>query len=213
MLLSSSDTDRPAGDYLWSTAAERNQEPILTVLRDLLSPDRTWRVLEIGSGTGQHAVHFTNGMPNLEWYTSDLIASHDTINAYLDVAGNSKVHRPLEISATSLATCTLEIDAIYTANTCHIMSWPQVKTMLRNAGSVLPVGGLLIIYGPFHVGGQPTSMGNFRFDQALSQANPWQGVRDREHVVRQADGAGFSLTGWYAMPANNQLLVLERRLN
>ncbi len=201
----------PQGDYRWSKPAERNKEPILVHLQRLLAPPRKWRVLEIGSGTGQHALHFTRCMPNLEWFTSDLIANHETINALLDAAGNASVHRPVELSASTLDSYEQPIDVIYTANTCHIMSWTQVKAMLRNAGKLLPIGGLLIIYGPFHVGGQATSEGNYRFDQSLSMVNPWQGIRDREHVVLQADGAGFSLIEWHDMPATNQLLVLERR--
>lgn len=203
----------PPSGYQWSKPAERNQRPILAVLKTLLSPSRHWRVLEIGSGTGQHAIYFTDALSNLEWFTSDLIASHDSINALLELAGNPRVHRPRELDASTLNTFDEPVDVIYTANTCHIMSWEQVKAMMQNAGELLPVGGLFIVYGPFHVGGQATSEGNYRFDHALSQANPWQGIRDRAHVVRQADGAGFSLTHCIQMPANNQLLVLERRRN
>ncbi len=201
----------PPGNYRWSRPAERNQQPIAGHLERILCQPKRWRVLEIGSGTGQHAVYFTQTLSNVEWFTSDLIANHESINALIDVAGNSRLHRPVELSASTLASFEQPVEAIYTANTCHIMSWPQVQRMFSNAGKLLSAGGLFIVYGPFHVGGRATSEGNYRFDQTLSQVNPWQGIRDREHIVRQADGAGFSLTEWHDMPANNQLLVLERR--
>ena len=158
-----------------------------------------------------------------EWQTSDLIANHATINAYFDSvgdtvgvpdgnsAGQARLRRPIELDAESLADFTEAVDVIYTANTCHIMSWQHVEDMISNAGCVLSTGGLFIVYGPFHVGGQATSEGNYRFDLTLSQVNAWQGIRDREQVVWTADAAGFSLTQCHDMPANNQLLVFERR--
>ncbi|MFK8030394.1 MAG: DUF938 domain-containing protein [Gammaproteobacteria bacterium] len=197
--------------YRWSEPAERNQNPILAHLCRILPPSRQWKVLEIGSGTGQHAVHFATHLPHVEWLASDLIENHQTLNAYFDAAACANVRRPVELDAESLALFDESVDVIYTANTCHIMSWEQAQAMIRNAGRVLGPTGRLIIYGPFNVGGEATSDGNYRFDQMLSQTNPWQGIRNREDVIWQAERAGFSLTHRYDMPANNQLLVLERR--
>lgn len=209
--MSLSNSDDAKASYRWSQPAERNQVPILTHLQSLLDENRHYRVLEIGSGTGQHAVHFANALPKVEWITSDLKENHATLNAYLEVAGNSRIRRPIELDAESLAKFDEQVDVIYTANTCHIMSWEQAQAMILNAGRVLATQGLFLVYGPFHVGGQANSEGNYRFDLSLSQTNAWQGIRNREDVIREADAAGFSLTQSFDMPANNQLLVLERR--
>lgn len=197
--------------FHWSQPAERNQQPILERLAPLLTCDQSWHVLEIGSCTGQHAVHFATQMPHVVWQTSDLIDHHASINAYLDTVSLENVRRPLELDAASLADVELPVDMIYTANTLHIMSWENVERLFSNAGQVLTPGSLLVVYGPFHVGGQATSDGNYRFDLTLSQTNAWQGIRHREAVVRCADSAGFSMTERYDMPANNQLLVFSRR--
>lgn len=199
------------GLYRWSEPAERNQAPILDCLAPLLPSDRDWRVLEIGSGTGQHAVHFARSLPHVRWYSSDLEEYHATLNAYFDQAAPANLVRPLLLDAQSLGQFDQDIDLIYTANTLHIMSWENVTALFANAGRVLKAGHRMVVYGPFHVGGQATSDGNYRFDLTLSQSNPRQGIRHREAVAISADQAGFSLTQRFDLPANNQLLVFERR--
>lgn len=197
--------------YHWSEAASRNQGPILEVLRDVLYPERFWRVLEIGTGTGQHAIYFTRHLQHIEWQTSDLPHNHDAIALTLQAHSHARVNPPLALEASTLATIDVACDAVYTANTCHIMSWPDVLQMFEHVGAMLPPSGRFVVYGPFHAGGQPTSESNYRFDQYLSQANPRQGVRNREDIAWLANRHGLSLIRCIEMPANNQILVFEKR--
>lgn len=153
----------------------------------------------------------TNALQNVTWYTSDLPDNLEQINAFLAANGNDQVIRPVALEAATLHHFQEPVDVIFTANTCHIMAWQDVKRLCVNAGRCLSPGAMLVIYGPFHVGGRATSEGNYRFDLTLSQSNPWQGIRHREALIQTADQAGFSLLRIDVMPANNQLLVLSRR--
>jgi cyclopropane fatty-acyl-phospholipid synthase-like methyltransferase len=189
----------------FSPACERNREPILAQLRMLLAGRR--HVLEIGSGTGQHAVHFGQHLPHLTWQTSDLPENHAGIRAWIDDAQLPNVLPPLVLDMAAPVWPAATFDAVYSANTAHIMSWPQVQTMLAGVAVLLPAGGLFCLYGPFNEGGQPTSPGNAQFDAALRADSPHRGLRDLEAVRGDAAAHGLQLQADHAMPANNRLLV------
>jgi SAM-dependent methyltransferase len=192
----------------FSAASARNREPILAALRELLRGCRS--VLEIGSGTGQHAVHFAAAMPDVTWQTSDLPANHAGILAWLEEAGLPNVLPPLRLDAGSHDWPAGPFDAVYTANTCHIMSWPEVEGMFRGIGRVLAPGGMLCIYGPFKRGGQFTTASNAQFDASLRAQAPHMGLRNREDVDALARAQGLSQVADLALPANNELLAWRR---
>jgi cyclopropane fatty-acyl-phospholipid synthase-like methyltransferase len=178
------------------------------VLQPVLAQAR--RLLEIGSGTGQHAVHCAAGLPHLQWQTSDLQVNHAGIQAWLDEAGPANVLAPITLDMTAPCWPQASFDAVFSANTCHIMAWPEVQCMVQGAAALLPVGGLLCIYGPFNENGQATSLGNADFDAALRAATPHRGLRDLEAMVALAQEQGLMLEADYTMPANNRLLVWRR---
>lgn len=197
-----------AMNKLFSAACERNREPILTILREVLSSPA--RVLEIGSGTGQHAVYFGAQMPHLTWQTSDLPQNHPSIQAWLDEAKLPNVLPPLALDAASTAWPEGPFDAVFTANTCHIMAWQEVRGLFDGIGRVLRAGGVACVYGPFNYGGKFTSDSNAQFDASLKAQAPHMGIRDFEAVDRLAAEHGLQLRVDYAMPANNRLLVWDK---
>ena len=196
----------------FSAACERNREPILAILRDALA--QSGKVLEIGSGTGQHAVYFGAQLPHLVWQCSDLPHNHASILAWQQEANLANVLPPL----------TLDIhpdmhpdewppgpyDAVFSANTCHIMAWPEVLAMFAGIGRVLRTGGVACVYGPFNYMGAFTSPSNAQFDASLRAQAPHMGIRDFEAVDAQARAHGLLLQADHAMPANNRLLVWRR---
>jgi hypothetical protein len=196
-------------DKAFSPACERNREPILAVLRSLFA-DRK-RVLEIGSGTGQHAVHFAAHLPHLQWQTSDLPENHAGICAWLNEARLPNLLPPLSLDASTPDWPSFEWDAVFTANTCHIMSWREVEGMFAGVGPGLPPGGKLAIYGPFNYGGRFTGPGNAQFDMSLRAGNPLRGIRDFEAVDTLARGHGLVLLDDVAMPADNRLLSWQKK--
>ena len=191
----------------FSPACERNREPIAALLRDYLAACRS--VLEIGSGTGQHAVHFAAAMPWLEWQSADCAAQLPGICAWLDEAALPNTPPPLvlDVDGGWPARC---FDAVFTANTLHILAWPQVERLFATVPGVLAPGAMLIVYGPFHEGGRPTSAGNATFDLALRAEAPHMGIRDRAAVAELARAAGLELAAVHAMPANNLCLVWRK---
>ena len=192
----------------FSPASERNREPILAALRPLLQDCRS--VLEIGSGTGQHAVHFASALPGLTWQTSDLPANHEGIRAWLEEAALPNNLPPLALDAGSDDWPVGRYDAVYTANTCHIMSWPEVRGMFRGIGRVLAPGGMLCIYGPFNRGGQFTAASNARFDASLKAQAPHMGLRNAEDIDALARAQQLTLVADLPLPANNNLLAWRR---
>ena len=192
----------------FSPASARNREPILAALRSLLQDCRN--VLEIGSGTGQHAVHFGAALPALRWQTSDLPANHDGIRAWLDEAALPNVLPPIALDAGSEQWPSGPFDAVYTANTSHIMSWPDVQGMFRGIGRVLAPGGLLCIYGPFNRNGEFTAPSNAQFDASLKAQAPHMGLRNLEDMVELARAQQLTLVADMPLPANNSLLVWQR---
>jgi SAM-dependent methyltransferase len=192
-----------------SPAAERNKGPILQILRQWIG-EGPCRVLEVGSGTGQHAVYFARRLPQVTWHPSDIGAYLPLVRERVADAALDNLRPPIELNVNAFVDVP-GIDVIYSANTLHIMSWDSARVFLREAGARLPPGGLLLMYGPFHVGGRATSDSNAGFDDALRAQDPDMGIRHREQVCIVADRAGLSLQKTHAMPANNQLLVFERR--
>lgn len=194
---------------MFSSACERNADPILNVLREEFA--RVERVLEIGSGTGQHAVHMGQHLPHLIWQTSDLENYHPSIHAWLEEAGLVNVLPPITLDMQHPAWPSAGFDAAYSANTCHIMSWEQVQAMFDGVGKLLPAGGVFCVYGPFNIDGQFTSDSNARFDEALRAQALHMGLRDRADVLALAEQSGLALHADHAMPANNRVLVWHRR--
>jgi cyclopropane fatty-acyl-phospholipid synthase-like methyltransferase len=192
----------------FSPACERNSAPILAVLRGVLR-HRT-RILEIGSGTGQHAVHFASHLPHLQWHTSDLAENHPGIHAWLEEAALDNVAPPVVLDMQAPDWPDIAFDAAFTANTAHIMAWPQVETMFAGIAARLPPDGLFCVYGPFNYEGRFTGQGNADFDAALWAAAPHRGLRDIEAVTSLAGEQGLVLQADNAMPSDNRLLVFAR---
>lgn len=188
-------------------ATERNREPILAILRDRFADRRS--VLEIGSGTGQHAVYFARALPWLRWQTSDIADRLPGIQLWLDEAGlpNTPTPLPLDLREDWPA---VTFDAVFSANTLHIMGWPQVQRLFVELGRHMPPGGLLTVYGPFNYGGRFTSESNAGFDAMLRAGNPESGLRDFEAVHGLATQAGLQLLEDRAMPANNRCITWQR---
>ena len=221
----------PMQDKPFSPSCERNRDPILAVLREQFS-DRH-RVLEIGSGTGQHAAYFAAAMPWLTWQCSDVAGNLPGIRAWLDEASlpNTPVPIELDVARTSsfnrLIAHAGVFDAVYSANTLHIMGWPQVEAFFDRVDRVLPnpalstlegnapggnafSGGVLAVYGPFNYRGACTSGSNREFDAMLKARDPRSGIRDFEAVDLLARAIGLQLREDIAMPANNRCLAWQR---
>lgn len=193
----------------FSESCERNKEPILAVLREHFA--RARQVLEIGSGTGQHAVHFAAALPHLTWQTADLAANHEGIRLWLEEAALANALPPLELDMLRSETWPQgQFDAIFSANTLHIMSWAAVERAFDCIGAVLAPGGTLAVYGPFNYGGTYTSESNRTFDAWLKNRDPLSGIRDFEAVDALAQAQGLRLIQDVAMPANNRTLVWVR---
>lgn len=191
----------------FSQACENNKRAILSVLEHALS-DATW-VLEIGSGTGQHSVYFAEKLPHLVWQTADLPEYHDAIRQWLGDARLANVRAPFALNVEFYDWHSAQYDAIFSANTLHIMGLDQVKIFVRNVAHALNAGGRFIAYGPFNYDGEYTSESNARFDQYLKQQNSVSAIRDFEQINALATEGGLKLAQDYAMPANNRLLVFE----
>jgi cyclopropane fatty-acyl-phospholipid synthase-like methyltransferase len=191
----------------FSQSCENNKHAILAVLKSVFSD--TQRVLEVGSGTGQHAVHFAKHLAHLEWKTSDLTANHTGINRWLDAAALENISPPLSLDLNEPWPIT-SVDGIFTANTLHIVSWPLVIIFLQSAAAHLEQGGNLCIYGPFNYHGKFTNQSNADFDIWLKNIDASRGIRDIESVIALAEPLGLVLTADHAMPANNRLLVFMK---
>jgi len=195
-------------DKPFSESCVQNRDPILAVLREWFADRR--HVLEIGSGTGQHAVYFAPELPHLVWQTADVPPHHAGIRAWLDDAAPPNVRPPLALDVNDTAWHGGCYDAVFSANTLHIMGWQEVEKCFAGIGSVLEAGGVLAIYGPFNYNGAFTSESNARFDVWLKQRDPASGVRDFEAVDAEARAQGLVLQRDIAMPANNRSLVWHK---
>ncbi len=188
----------------FSEACERNKLPILLQLRTLFADART--VLEIGSGTGQHAVHFAAALPQLVWQASDVADNLPGIRLWIDEARLPNLPAPLELDVDRPWPAG-RYDAVYSANTLHIMGWPQVQALFAAVPQALRPLGLFSVYGPFNRGGTFSSDSNRSFDASLRAADPRRGLRDFEAVDALAQASGLRLLADVAMPANNRLLT------
>ena len=192
----------------FSSASERNRIPIINLLRPLFAEVES--VLEIGSGTGQHAVFFGVQMPHLTWQTSDLAENHPAIGMWVEEAALSNVLLPLVLNVDADQWLVEQVDAVFTANTLHIMSWSNVEKLFAGVARTLHANGLFCAYGPFSYEGRHTSESNARFDLSLRGQNPRSGIRDFAQVCELAAGISLSLQDDHAMPANNRLLVFRK---
>lgn len=195
-------------DKPFAESCVQNREPILAVLREWFADRR--RVLEVGSGTGQHAVYFAPELPHLVWQTADVPEHHTGIRTWLDDAALPNVLPPLMLDVSQTAWRSGRYDAVFSANTLHIMGWPEVAHFFAGVGAVLEAGGVLAVYGPFNYNGTFTSDSNARFDAWLKARDPASGVRDFEAVDALAHAQGLMLQQDIAMPANNRTLVWRR---
>ncbi len=192
-------------------ACERNKEPILEVLRQAFADCSS--ILEIGSGTGQHAVHFALAMPALVWQPTEMADAMPGLRKRILYEGPKNLRAPVELDVTRPPWDVLRVNGVFMANTLHIMSWRHVEAMFANLPAVLKPGAVLAIYGPFRYEGQYTSESNASFDEMLHTRDPDSGIRDFEAVDTLARGIGFTLQADHRMPANNQTLVWKRALN
>ena len=189
----------------FSAACERNKDPILEVLR-LRFADRT-QVLEIGSGTGQHAVYFARELGHLTWYPTERLAYLTDLTERVKTEGPANLRAPTVLDVRQAVWPVRGADAVFTANTLHIMSWPEVMVLFKGIAAVLPPGGVLCIYGPFRYAGRYTSESNREFDLMLQERDPESGLRDIEAVSLLADQYGLHLDADLDLPANNRLLA------
>lgn len=213
--------EKTAMHKLYSDSCERNQIPIAEVLRRHLGDRR--RVLEIGSGTGQHAVYFAAAMPWLEWQSSDHRDHLAGIRQWLEEAGLPNTPAPIELQAVTdpqpglvpppVQASADGYDAVFSANTLHIMSWEQVQALFSGLSGLLAPQATLIIYGPFNDHGDFSSDSNRIFDGWLKARDPRSGIRDVDAVIALAAAQGWSLVEEVAMPANNRCLVWSRQRN
>ncbi len=192
----------------FSQACENNKDPILAVLkRVFVNP---CGVLEIGSGTGQHAVYFAEHLPHLTWQPSDLAIHLPGINLWINEAKLENINKPLTLDINQQPWPVSEIDAVFTANTLHIMSWESVQVFIESLGEVMLPGAIFCSYGPFNVDGTYTSESNARFDVWLKEQNSLSAIRDLEAIISLANDARIKLLENIDMPANNKLLIWER---
>ena len=190
----------------FAPAADENKQVIYAALRPYLRG----QVLEIGSGTGQHAVHFCEHDPGLQWQASDLAPNLGGIQAWIDASGLSNLCAPIELDVRGEWPDAL-YDTVYSANCFHIMAADAVSRTIAAAAAHLRPQGCLAVYGPFNYGGRYTSASNERFDAMLKAADPASGIRDFEWLDRQALAAGLVLEADIEMPVNNRCLVWQKR--
>jgi cyclopropane fatty-acyl-phospholipid synthase-like methyltransferase len=189
-------------------ATERNRDAILEVLRTELHDKLS--VLEIGSGTGQHAVWFGRAMSHLRWQSSDREMNHEGIIAWLADAGLENVRPPLVLDVEDTVESGESYDAVFSANTAHIMSYSAVVCMFRIVGSCLNEEGVFCLYGPFNQNGTFNSPSNEKFDAALKAQDAAMGIRNLEDLDALAESNGMTRVRLYAMPANNNLIVWKK---
>ena len=193
----------------FSQACENNREPILRFLAGAFRNRR--KVLEIGSGTGQHAVHFAAAMPWLEWQPSDRPEHHAGIRAWLQDEPSPNLRQPLALDVNGTWPSD-RYDAVFTANTFHIMGWEEVQRCIAGMAEVTTDDATLAVYGPFRIAGDFTSPSNAAFHASLQERDPRMGIRDIEAVEREMHRYQFRLLADFAMPANNRLVLFRKQV-
>lgn len=192
----------------YAKSCEQNQAVILDVIKPLLANSQT--VLEIGSGTGQHAVYFSQEIPHLYWQTSDCVEHHEGIQQWIDDVYNEKLLAPIALNVGKNRWPAHCYNTIFTANTLHIMSHKDVLALFAQLPTSLQEKGQFIVYGPFNYHGHYTSQSNERFDEWLHSRDPDSGIKDFEWLNELAGQAGLKLTEDYTMPANNRILCWQK---
>lgn len=193
----------------YSPACDRNRDPILSVIRELFAGCKN--ILEIGSGTGQHAVYFARSIPHLTWYTSDVPVNHRDIRLWIKEEGLENVQAPLILDVSQDVWPEVKVDAVFSANTAHIMHWHEVQALFQGVGRLLTSGGLFVLYGPFNYNNSYTSESNAQFDVMLKQRDPGGGIRNFEDLDKLAGDSAMFIKGDFEMPANNRLLCWEKQ--
>jgi cyclopropane fatty-acyl-phospholipid synthase-like methyltransferase len=192
----------------FSLACERNREPILGVLGEAFASRR--HVLEIGSGTGQHAVYFAAAMPHLVWQCSDRDENLAGIQCWLDEAGLANTPAAITLDVTQANWPGIHVDAVFSANTLHIMAWPEVEQFFAHLPALMGEDALLAIYGPFNIDGRASSESNAEFDRWLHERGAHMGIRDLAAVDALAASAGLRRIASHEMPANNLCVIWQR---
>jgi SAM-dependent methyltransferase len=192
----------------FSQACENNKQPILAVLRRVFT--QPGQILEIGAGTGQHAVHFAANLPHLAWQPSDQAVNLPGARLWIEEAGLDNVSAPIELDVLKTPWPIADADGVFSANTAHIMHWPAVRAMFAGVSRLLKSNACFCLYGPFKYSGRHTSDSNVRFDRYLQSQDPGMGVRDVSDLEELAADHEFELASDHAMPANNRMLVWRR---
>lgn len=195
-------------DKPFSQACENNKQPILEQLQQFL-PEHGL-VLEIGTGTGQHAVYFANALPQLQWQPSDHPNMGHYCSPWLASSTTTNIRPPLMLDVASKSWPLERADVVFSANTAHIMSWPEVEAMFTGVAGLLPTDGTFCLYGPFNYHGEYTSDSNQVFDRHLKAQQATMGLRDMDDLTRLASMVGLMLKADIAMPANNRFLVWQK---
>jgi len=192
----------------FSAACERNKDPILEVLRIRLAGRS--HVLEIGSGTGQHAAYFARALDHLIWHPTEQLAYLADLAERVKLEGSINLRAPTLLDVRQAVWPVRSVDAVFTANTLHIMSWAEVAAAFQGVGNVLAPGGVLCIYGPFRYAGRYTSDSNQEFDRMLQERDPQSGLRDTQAITPLAGQYGLRLDADHDLPANNRLLIYTK---
>ncbi len=192
----------------FSDAASRNRDPIARALGRILAPAAS--VLEIGSGTGQHAIHFSGQVPGLTWQCTDLAENLPGLQARIEREGQGRLPDALALDVMSDHWPQGPFDAVFTANTLHIMAWDHTPILLARSAELLRPGGCLVIYGPFHDAGVHTAPSNQAFDRSLRARDPAMGVRDAVEIRVLAKDRGLEAEADLSLPANNRILVFRK---
>ena len=195
-------------DLPFSPAAERNKSAILQQLEKLLNGSES--VFEIGSGTGQHAIHFCTAMPNLNWQPSEVPGRVKVTDSVVASTKLTNIKKTLALDVAQETWPEIKVDVIYNANTAHIMSWSITRKMLIGVARALEKDGLFLMYGPFNYQGKFTSESNKNFDINLKASNPEQGIRDIEDIIELTSDNHLILQNDIEMPANNRFLVFMK---
>lgn len=196
-------------DLPFSQSCENNKEPILKVLKQIITKDNK-RLLEVGTGTAQHAVFFSKHFTDLHWVTSDKLENHAGIAARLLTEKLGNVHGPVAFEVGKDAFSKQHFDLSFTANTFHIMPWKVGKTLIKHWGNHLREGSQVIIYGPFKYENEFTSESNRIFDETLKSRDKKMGIRNFEDIKSGMERVGFRLAKDYEMPANNRILLFTK---
>jgi SAM-dependent methyltransferase len=192
----------------YSEAAVRNREPIREVLAQWFTAPGT--VLEIGAGTGQHAVYLAAHLPHLEWQPTDRDDNLPGIALWVEEARLPNLRRPQPLDVNADVWPLERTDYVYSANTAHIMSWQEVQRMFAGIGRVLRHDGVFCLYGPFNRNGEFTSESNRAFDASLRARASHMGIRDDGALIELARAHGLAALADYSLPANNRVLVWRR---